>query len=564
MAIYHCSIKNIGRSSGRSAVACSAYRSGEKLHDEELNKTFDYTSKDNVVYSEIVLCENAPREYQDRQTLWNEVQKVEKAKNSRLAREWEVALPNNLSLDQAKELTRGYAQSLANEGMCVDFAIHWKEGNHHAHIMGTTRAIKENGHWGQKEKKVYKLDENGQKIPQIDTKTGEQKVRVRKGKGIEKLWERETVEANDWNKTEKVEEWRERWEEHCNRYLSKEQQVDHRSYKRQGKEQIPTVHEGYVARQMEQRGQTSDLCQYNREVRAINQERKDLTQEIAENRAFIEVLKETDTRLADLRALGNGEEQERRYNFAYNTVVSTIERERKVPVLSNQGENVIVSAEREPSKALKLLQDTKEKWNEFIRHSREAIQKPLRAEKGQRVDKSTLNQEKTSMSLLERFKGYIQEKTEERAQEKAKIAEERARAEKERQERETKVKEILERKPNRYDYDEQIRHIHQLHELYKNDYEHREQAFDALRQYTTNWHGYSCSDVTKGYVEKGVNEAIGQCERMKERDERIGGFSEARQRFQEIQERNKDKIAERQKERQERQIQSKGKGGPER
>lgn len=266
MAIYHCSIKNISRSSGKSAVASASYRAGEKLEDRETGLTHDYTYKTEVAYSEIILCENAPREYQDRETLWNAVEEVEKQSNARLAREWEVALPHELTLEQSKELVRGYAQSLADEGMCVDVNIHWKEGNHHAHIMGTTRPIKENGEWGQKEKKAYKLDENGQKIPQIDPQTGEQKIGAR-GR---KMWQRETVEANDWNKTEKVEEWRERWAEHCNRYLEKEQQIDHRSFERQGIERIPTIHEGYVARQMEEKGQTAERCEINRDINAAN------------------------------------------------------------------------------------------------------------------------------------------------------------------------------------------------------------------------------------------------------------------------------------------------------
>jgi ATP-dependent exoDNAse (exonuclease V) alpha subunit len=201
MAIYHCSVKNISRSSGKSAVASASYRSGEKLYDEEQGKTFSYV-KNEVAYSEIFLCENAPREYQDRETLWNAVEQIEKQSNARLAREWEVAIPNELTLEQSKELIRGYAQSLADEGMCVDANIHWKDGNHHAHIMGTTRPIKENGEWGQKEKKAYALDEQGQKIPQIDEKTGQQKIGAR-GR---KMWQRVTVEANDWNKQEKVEE----------------------------------------------------------------------------------------------------------------------------------------------------------------------------------------------------------------------------------------------------------------------------------------------------------------------------------------------------------------------
>ena len=267
MAIYHCSVKNIGRSGGKSAVASSAYRSGEKLEDLETGLSHDYTKKSGIEYTEIILCENAPKEYQDRATLWNEVQKVEKASDARLAREWELAIPKELSLEQGQKLVHDFGQSLADEGMCVDIAIHDKgDGNRHAHIMGTTRPIKENGEWGAKEKKAYALNDKGERIPVIDPNTGEQKVDSRN----RKQWQRVTVEANDWNKREKVEEWRERWAEHCNRYLEKENQIDHRSYERQGVEQVPTIHEGYVARQIEQRGEVSDVCQVNRDIREYN------------------------------------------------------------------------------------------------------------------------------------------------------------------------------------------------------------------------------------------------------------------------------------------------------
>ena len=196
MAIYHCSIKNISRSGGRSVVAASAYRAGEKLEDQETGLIHNYTNKSEVAYSEIFLCENAPEEYHNREVLWNAVEKIEKQSNARLAREWEVALPNELTLEQSKQLVRAFAQSLTVEGMCVDANIHWKEGNHHAHILGTTRPIESDGQWGKKEKKAYALDEHGQKIPQIDPATGKQKIGAR-GR---KIWERVTVEANDWNK----------------------------------------------------------------------------------------------------------------------------------------------------------------------------------------------------------------------------------------------------------------------------------------------------------------------------------------------------------------------------
>lgn len=266
MAIYHMSIKNISRAKGKTAVAAAAYRAGTILTDQETGITHSYTQKSEVVYSEIILPEHAPAEYANRETLWNEVQKIETQDRARLAREWEVALPNELDLDQAKTLIHNFAESLVAEGMCIDLAIHWKDGNHHAHIMGTTRPIGKDGKWAAKERKGYKLDTKGNKIPVIDPKTGKQKIGAR-GR---KMWQRETVQANDWNRREKVEEWRKRWADCCNKYLAREQQIDHRSYERQGITQLPTVHEGYAARLMEQRGTVSDLCQRNRDIRLYN------------------------------------------------------------------------------------------------------------------------------------------------------------------------------------------------------------------------------------------------------------------------------------------------------
>ena len=187
VAIYHCSIKNIGRSGGRSAVGSSAYRAGEKLEDKETGMTHDYTRKNGVVYNEVMLPNHAPAEYQNREVLWNEVQKVEKQNNARFAREIEVGLPREMSRGQQIQCVRDYVKNtFVKEGMCADWALHDKrDGNPHAHIMLTTRGIKENGKWDSKKKSVYKLDENGQKIPAIDKETGQQKIRDRGAKGIE-------------------------------------------------------------------------------------------------------------------------------------------------------------------------------------------------------------------------------------------------------------------------------------------------------------------------------------------------------------------------------------------
>lgn len=279
MAIYHCSVKVIGRSAGRSAVACAAYRSGEKLHSEETDRTFDYTNKGGVVYSEIALCANAPERFLDRETLWNSVQTVENKSDSRLAREFEVALPLECSKEEWIKIGREYAAYMTEQGMIADWAIHDPVNkdtgirqNPHIHMMCTTRPIKENGEWGEKEKKGYKLDKKGQKIPVIDPETGKQKIGAR-GR---KMWQREKIDATGWDNKSKVLEWRAKWSEVVNKYLEPEQKIDHRSYKDQGIDRIPTIHEGFVARkidkelQAENPMQHSELVQKNIQIREQN------------------------------------------------------------------------------------------------------------------------------------------------------------------------------------------------------------------------------------------------------------------------------------------------------
>ncbi len=268
MAIYHCSVKIIGRSKGKSVIAAAAYRAREKLYDRETGLIHDFTRKGGVVHQEILLPNHAPEEYLDRQTLWESVTKVEKKSNAQFAREIEVALPVEFSRELQLAVIKEYVRiNFVSEGMCADIAIHDKSnGNPHAHILLTTRPIKADGSWGAKEKKEYARDEDGNRIPLIDKKTGKQKL----GKQNEKLWKRITVQANDWNDRGNVKKWRKSWADICNCYLSVEQQIDHHSYERQGLPLEPTIHEGFRARQMEQRGEVSDRCEYNRIVKQLN------------------------------------------------------------------------------------------------------------------------------------------------------------------------------------------------------------------------------------------------------------------------------------------------------
>ena len=121
MAIYHCSMKIISRGKGRSAVAAAAYRAGEKIISEYDGNTSDYTKKGGIVHAEILLPEHAPHEYSDRAVLWNAVEKIEKAANSQLVREIELALPVELSREQNISLVRDYVNNnFVDSGMCAD------------------------------------------------------------------------------------------------------------------------------------------------------------------------------------------------------------------------------------------------------------------------------------------------------------------------------------------------------------------------------------------------------------------------------------------------------------
>lgn len=264
IAIYHCSIKIIKRSEGRSAVAAAAYRSGERLVNEWDGMTHDYTKKGGIVHSEIILPAHAPQDFQNRSTLWNSIEQVEKSRNAQLAREVEIALPVELDRTEQIALVRTYIKdAFVATGMCADFAIHDKgDGNPHAHILLTLRPLEHDGTWGAKCRKEYLLDENGQRIPD--------------GKGC---WKNRRINTTDWNDKDKSEQWRSAWAKYSNRALEQkgiQQRIDHRSYVRQGIKKIPTVHMGVAASQMEHRGINTDKGNVNREIVAQNKLLKEI------------------------------------------------------------------------------------------------------------------------------------------------------------------------------------------------------------------------------------------------------------------------------------------------
>jgi ATP-dependent exoDNAse (exonuclease V) alpha subunit len=235
MAIYHLHVKVIGRKSGSSAVASAAYRAGMRLRDERLDRSHDFSAKRGVVHSEVMLPKNAPEALSDRERLWNDVEAFEVRKDAQLAREVEFAIPREMTQAQGVELARDFAQSeFVDRGMIADLNVHWDMAEDgmpkpHVHVMLTMRAVDESG-FGQK--------------------------------------------AREWNRTEMVERWRERWAELANERLAEldiDARIDHRSLEAQGIALEPQSQIGAPAKRIEVRGIESkgleaDRAEMHREI----------------------------------------------------------------------------------------------------------------------------------------------------------------------------------------------------------------------------------------------------------------------------------------------------------
>lgn len=240
MAIFHMSFSNISAGKLRGAVASAAYRSGEKLFDEKENRGYFYARR--VTPEAFILTpENAPEWASDRQKLWNEVEKKDRKANSRYAKEFNVALPVELTNEEQKALITKFVQeTFVDKGMVADVAIHRDhEENPHAHVMLTNRPFNPDGSWGLKSKTQYILDKNGK---QLLTKNGNPKQR--------KIW------LVDWDKPGKVEEWRTAWANEVNSLFQAKgmpERISEKSYEEQGIEKTPTKHEGHNSQTKERK-----------------------------------------------------------------------------------------------------------------------------------------------------------------------------------------------------------------------------------------------------------------------------------------------------------------------
>ena len=274
MALFHLSVTQTKRSAGQSAIASAAYRAGERLYSEYYGEYSDYTRKGGVICSDILLPSHAPPEYADRQTLWNAVEKAERGKNAQLAYSFDIALQNEFSLEENIALARQFLlENFVSRGMVVDFAVHQPDRedggipNPHFHVLCPIRPIEQNGKWGLKQRRVYELDEDGNRI------------RDANGKFVFNA-----VPTTDWGSPETLEHWREAWAEMCNAKFAEkglDVRIDHRSYERQGVDLLPTIHEGATVRAMEKKGIRTEKGEFNRWIKATNAVIKDIRKKIS-------------------------------------------------------------------------------------------------------------------------------------------------------------------------------------------------------------------------------------------------------------------------------------------
>ena len=320
MAIYHLEAKVVGRGAGRSAVAASAYLSCSHLYNDYDGVQHDYTRKQGLVWRRVFLPEYAPQEWQDREKLWNAVEEVETAKDSRLAREFVVALPIKLNREEQIELLQEFVrEQFVADGMCADAAIHDTDGhNPHAHILLTVRPLDERGKWQYKTEKEYLCMKNGEERgftaaefkaaqnegweKQYPYKVGKKKVYMTpsaaEAQGLVRAdkhpkstrYGRQNPISERWNSEEQLAAWRAAWADVSNRHLERagrEERIDHRSNAARGLDEIPTIHEGAAAQALERRGIISERCELNRQIKADNTLLRELKAEIKKLAALV-------------------------------------------------------------------------------------------------------------------------------------------------------------------------------------------------------------------------------------------------------------------------------------
>ena len=276
-------------------MAAAAYRAGERLFCDYYGVYFDYTKKKGVLLSEIILPEHVPEKYKDRRFLWDSVEKTEKNSKAQLAYSFDIALQNELTMEENIALARRFIlENFTQRGMIADWALHNpepKEGqapNPHFHVLCPIRPMNENGEWGAKQRREYLLDENGNR------------KKNENGKYIFNA-----VPTTDWGSPDTLEQWRKNWADLVNEKFREkgleEFFIDNSSYKERGIDQIPQIHEGAAVKRLEEKGFRTDKGLRNRWIKSINRMLKELAEKIQE---LIERIKETKAAIKEMKDAG--------------------------------------------------------------------------------------------------------------------------------------------------------------------------------------------------------------------------------------------------------------------
>ena len=360
MAIYSFNVSNVSRSTGASTCATLAYISGEEITDERTGKTYNYSHKDRIESVSVFLPEAANVEYQDPEKLMNQIEKIEKSENARTGKKIIVALPREFDKTQRDEVLKDFIEKeITDRNFGCVVAVHNDLENHnpHAHILIPNRPFKNGEFDTVKTKKEYVLDQNGERVPEIDPKTGKQKLGARNAK----IWKRKEVLQNPLDKKETLESFRTGWEISCNKWLDEIHKIDHRSYKERGIEKEGTVHEGYAARKREKLGLISERCEVNREILRVRNEYEIIEKEIEKSK---EVEREIETACKELEK----ELKKEREQAAIRAQQETLARQAAAKAAAEEKEKEERRKEEErQAKIERIEREKQEKLNEQFR-----------------------------------------------------------------------------------------------------------------------------------------------------------------------------------------------------
>ena len=348
VAIFHFSVKNISRSDGRSAVACAAYRSGEKLKDERYGKEQDYTKKTGIEFKNIYAPENTKKELLDRQSLWNEVEKVENRANSNLAREFEIAFPHELNAEQRRKMLDELCQKIVDRhNVVVDAVIHAPhtaggsdERNYHAHIMFTGR--------------------------QLDRKTGD-------------FAKKRNRDFNKEKSSETVTQWRKDFADIVNRQLEHigcDERVSHLSYKDLKYDLEPTIHEGAKVTELRRQGIDTEISLANDAIRERNQfsqHIKGLDQEIQASERLLNNLIQTRENLDQEQRQKEKDQEQRSPEELTKIAYSVISQYNDA--IATEAKNIALSIQKTEIEQINAVLEQIELSKSDIKHQKEELGK---------------------------------------------------------------------------------------------------------------------------------------------------------------------------------------------